>query len=285
MSVSGPLKQTSANCPAARLHWVRANLGWPFTLLGRRRKFAGTPIWRALFRLAFGTVAGIGIVAVTMIVIDAPAVTAAQRTPEWLAEIFDHVTEFGKSFWFLVPIALALAAITLLASPALPRMSQRVLAAAAVRLGFLFFAIGLPGLVFTVGKRLVGRARPFVEGSANPLVYRPLGWNVEYASLPSGHAVDAFAAAMAIGALWPRTRPIMWTYAVVIAVSRVVLTAHFPSDVMAGAVVGAVGALLVRDWYAARGLAFVLGADGIVRPLPGPSLARIKRVARQLVAP
>ena len=53
--------------------------------------------------------------------------------------------------------------------------------------GFLFFAIGLPGLVFTVGKRLIGRARPFVEGSANPLIYRPLGWNVEYASLPSGH--------------------------------------------------------------------------------------------------
>jgi membrane-associated phospholipid phosphatase len=64
-----------------------------------------------------------------------------------------------------------------------------------------------------------------------------------------------------------------------------VLTAHFPSDVMVGALVGAVGALLVRDWYAARGLAFVLERDGVVRPLPGPSLARIKRVARQLIAP
>ncbi|HEX4829340.1 MAG TPA: phosphatase PAP2 family protein, partial [Xanthobacteraceae bacterium] len=202
-----------------------------------------------------------------------------------LPEVFDHITEFGKSFWFLVPIALALAAIALLASPALPRMSQRVLAAIAVRLGFLFLAIGLPGLVFTIGKRLIGRARPFVEGGADPLIYRPLGWDVEYASLPSGHAVDAFAAAMAIGVLWPRMRPLMWTYAVVIAVSRVVLTAHFPSDVMVGAVAGAVGALLVRDWYAARGLAFVLGTDGVVRPLPGPSLARIKRVARQLIAP
>jgi undecaprenyl-diphosphatase len=54
---------------------------------------------------------------------------------------------------------------------------------------------------------------------------------------------------------------------------------------MAGAVVGVVGVLLVRDWFAARGLAFVLATDGLVRPLPGPSLARIKRVARQLVAP
>ena len=285
MSVGDQLKQAPADRAATRLHWVRANLAWSFALLGRQRKSAATPVWRALLRLATGSVVGIAVIAVTMIVIDAPAVTAAQRAPEWLVQIFDHVTEFGKSFWFLIPIALTLAMIALLATPALPRMSQRVLAAIAVRLGFLFFAIGLPGLVFTIGKRLVGRARPFVEGTANPLIYRPFGWNVEYASLPSGHAIDAFAAAMAIGALWPRTRPFMWTYAVVIAVSRVVLTAHFPSDVMVGAVVGVVGALLVRDWYAARRLAFVICADGTVRPWPGPSFARIKRVARQLVAP
>jgi undecaprenyl-diphosphatase len=54
---------------------------------------------------------------------------------------------------------------------------------------------------------------------------------------------------------------------------------------MVGAVAGVVGVLLVRDWFASRGLAFVLRPDGTVRRLPGPSLARIKRVARQLIAP
>ena len=77
----------------------------------------------------------------------------------------------------------------------------------------------------------------------------------------------------------------MWTYAVVIAMSRVVLTAHFPSDVVAGAIVGTVGALLVREWFAARRLAFAPDANGHIRPLPGPSFARIKRVARQLDRP
>jgi hypothetical protein len=43
--------------------------------------------------------------------------------------------------------------------------------------------------------------------------------------------------------------------------------------------------LLVRDWFAARGLAFGVGADRIIRPSPGPSPARIKRVAQQLIAP
>jgi hypothetical protein len=55
--------------------------------------------------------------------------------------------------------------------------------------------------------------------------------------------------------------------------------------VLAGAIVGAVGALLVRDWFAARRLGFAVAADGQVRRLPGPSFARIKRVAGRLLAP
>jgi membrane-associated phospholipid phosphatase len=279
------LKHASAEHPAPRAQWMRANAARYFAYFRREPRFAAKAVWRQSLRLGIGTVILLAIVAATMTAIDARTVALARTLPEWLIEIFDFVTDFGKSFWFLVPVAFALVAIALSTSPALPRMSQRVLAAAAVRLGFLLLAIGLPGLFFSVAKRLIGRARPLVEGSAGPFSYRPLGWSVEYASLPSGHSIDAFAAATAIGALWPWTRPFMWTYAVVIALSRVVLTAHFPSDVMIGAVVGVVGVLLVRDWFAMRGLAFVLGADGTVRPLPGPSFARIKRVARQLMAP
>ena len=67
------------------------------------------------------------------------------------------------------------------------------------------------------------------------------------------------------------SRSLMWTYAFVIAVSRVVLMAHFPSDVLAGAVVGVLGALLVREWFAARGLAFALRLTAAYGRMPGPS--------------
>jgi undecaprenyl-diphosphatase len=226
----------------------------------------------------------IAVVVATMAFVDTWAIAGVQRLPLWVIEAFDRVTGLGRSVWFLVPIGLLLVVMAALASPSLAHMSRLVLAAVSVRLAFLFVAIGLPGLVFSILKRLIGRARPLVDGSDNPFVYRPLGWSVEYASLPSGHATDACAAAFAIGTLWPRTRAVMWTYALVIGMSRVMLTSHHPSDVLAGAIVGVVGALIVRDWFAARRLGFVLGADGSVRMLPGPSWARIKRVARTLAA-
>jgi undecaprenyl-diphosphatase len=110
-------------------------------------------------------------------------------------------------------------------------------------------------------------------------------WRPDYASFPSGHATTAFAAAIAIGLIWPRLRVWLWTYALIIAVSRVVILAHYTSDVIAGAVVGVVGALLARDWFAARRLGFAIGPNGSVMTLPGPSLQRIKRVARSLLGP
>jgi undecaprenyl-diphosphatase len=75
----------------------------------------------------------------------------------------------------------------------------------------------------------------------------------------------------------------MWTYALLIAASRIVITAHHPSDVLAGAIVGSLGALLVRNWFAERRLGFSVDAGGVVRPMPGPGWRRIvKAIARRL---
>src|SRR5207342_518367 len=99
-----------------------------------------------------------------------------------------------------------LLAIAMLA-PALPRWSQQVAASLAVRCGFIFVAVAAPSLLTTVVKRVIGRARPYVGETVDPFLFHPGIWRSEYASLPSGHATTAFAALIAIGALWPRLRP------------------------------------------------------------------------------
>ena len=278
MTVSQQLKQEFGS--RSRLRSFRENAAAYLALFRRKpRRLAST----RRGRLPLWLVTGIALIACTMILVDACAVGAAQRLPSWLISVLDEITDFGRLTWILVPTGALLLLLGVLASPELPRVAQGVIAAVAVRLSFLFVATALPGLVMTILKRLIGRGRPLVGGSADPFLYHPLGWSVEYASLPSGHATNAFAAAIAIGALWPRTRPFMWVYAIAIALSRIVLTAHFASDVLAGACAGIAGALLMRRWFAARRLAFYQDGEGMIRPLPGPSFLRLKRVARQLI--
>ena len=278
MTASQQVKQEFES--RSRLRSLRDNAASYLALFGRMpRRLAGA----RRGRLPLWLVTGIALTACTMIIVDAWSVGAAQRLPSWLISILDGITDFGRLTWILVPTGALLLLLGVLASPDLPRISQGVTAAVAVRLSFLFAATALPGLVMTILKRLIGRGRPLVGGSADPFLYHPLVWNVEYASLPSGHATNAFAAAVAIGALWPRTRPFMWAYAIVIALSRVVLTAHFTSDVLVGAFAGIAGALLVCRWFAARRLAFYQDGEGTIRPLPGPSFSRLKRVARHLI--
>jgi membrane-associated phospholipid phosphatase len=60
---------------------------------------------------------------------------------------------------------------------------------------------------------------------------------------------------------------VMIVYAFLIAASRLVLLAHHPSDVVAGALIGVVGAMAVRYWFAARRLGFAIRRDGQIVPL------------------
>jgi undecaprenyl-diphosphatase len=283
VSVAGELEPPAAKDAPSGRHRFLANMREYLALLRRPPRIAlARPAWRAPVRLALDALLALAIIAGTMVLLDAPMIVAAAGLPQWLNRLFNQLTDFGTSDWFLVPIGLVLLTVAALASPALAQMSRLVLVAFTVRLGFLFAAIALPGLFVTIVKRLIGRARPFIGGDVDPFLYLPFGWRPDYASLPSGHATNVFAALLAVGLVWPRLRAIMLVYALIIAASRVIVLAHHPSDVIAGAVVGTVGALLVRDWFAARRLGFVIDAGGGVRTLPGPSLRRLRTVARQV---
>jgi len=159
--------------------------------------------------------------------------------------------------------------------------SQTRLLGFGLRLQFLFFAVAVPLLPGELVKWIVGRGRPFVGGPPNPFNFAHFAGTEAYASFPSAHAMTAFALAFAVSAVWPRARGLMMAYALIIAVTRLVLLAHHPSDVVAGALFGVIGAMCVRYWFAARRLGFVIGRDGSISPL---AQGRVKRVARSAPA-
>lgn len=194
------------------------------------------------------------------------------------------LTDLGKSAYVLWTLAALLFVIALL-FPFARGTARPVLTGFGIRLLFFFFAVLLPVLAGEILKDMVGRGRPFVGGQANAFNFSHFAGTEAFASFPSGHATTAFALAFAVSAVWPQLRAAMLIYALLIGASRLVLLAHHPSDVVAGALLGVIGAMLVRYWFAARHLVFTIRRDGVIEPLAGPSWDHLKRVARGAFAP
>jgi membrane-associated phospholipid phosphatase len=247
-----------------------------------RRAEAGRRAARHILLLA----AGIGVaIILLMYALDAWEIAQmpARGTPAlWWVRI---LTDFGKDEYVLGTLG-ALLIVVAIAAPAMRGTQRSLLLGLGTRLQYLFFAVLFPVLVGEVIKWAVGRGRPFVGGAeANVFNFSHFAGTQAYSSFPSGHAITAAALAFAVAAVWPRARRAMIVYAVVIVATRLVLLAHHPSDVVAGALLGVIGAMCVRYWFAARRLGFAIHRNGTIVPLVGPSPGRLKRVARGAFAP
>jgi membrane-associated phospholipid phosphatase len=193
------------------------------------------------------------------------------------------LTDFGKDSYVVACLAAALLVVGLGAA-ALRGTARARLIGFGLRLEFLLLAVATPLVVGEIIKWVAGRGRPFLGGKDDPFNFAPFAGTEAYASLPSAHVITAAALAFAVAAVWPQARLPMILYALLIAGSRLVLLAHHPSDVVAGALIGVVGAMLVRYWFAARRLGFAIFRDGKIVPLRSTS-GDLKRVAGQAPAP
>ena len=134
----------------------------------------------------------------------------------------------GRGGAVFIAFALALA----LRSRISPRGLVRLLAAVLLATTMADYVV----------KPLVHRQRPFEQ---QPTL-RVIGGRPEDPSFPSGHAANAFAAALVLSGLVPEGRVLWWALAIAIAMSRVYLGVHYATDVVGGALIGlGCGALLL----------------------------------------
>ena len=143
-------------------------------------------------------------------------------------------------------------------SPALDDVM--LLASALGKAGFIWLAAAVIAAVFPARRmpawRLalaVGMAYLMVDGMIKTVVDRDRPYQVladvrlidqrpTSGSFPSGHTASAFAGALAASRLFPAVRVAWWALAAAIGVSRVYVGAHWPSDVLAGALIGVASA-------------------------------------------
>lgn len=106
-------------------------------------------------------------------------------------------------------------------------------------------------------KNLVSRDRPCDLAGFDLLVSVP-----ETYSFPSGHTMSSFAAATAIYFFHRREGAIAMVFAALVGFSRLYLFVHWPTDVIAGAVLGIVVAYVVVIFMDRRIPAFRSPGDG-----------------------
>jgi undecaprenyl-diphosphatase len=122
--------------------------------------------------------------------------------------------------------------------------------------------------------RLWERPRPF---AAHPLDTHLLATPSPDPSFPSDHAAAAFAIAVAVLTF---SRPVgAWLLAVATAIAllRIAVGLHYPSDVVAGALVGAGSALLVTH----AGRPWVVRAVVLASRLTDPVVLRARHAGRR----
>jgi undecaprenyl-diphosphatase len=90
-------------------------------------------------------------------------------------------------------------------------------------------------LIYWAVKRATRRERPFRQCADIRECVRAS----DQFSFPSGHTLHAVSFAVLLSVLYPTLAPALWTFALAVAASRVVLGVHYPSDVLAGAAIGA----------------------------------------------
>ena len=113
---------------------------------------------------------------------------------------------------------------------------------------YMFESLGISSAITFAVKYTFKRKRPF---DASPLVIKASGGGGP--SFPSGHTSEAFSAATSLSIAYPKWYVIApaFVWASTVGYSRMYLGVHYPSDVLAGAIVGAGSAFLsykINKW-------------------------------------
>jgi membrane-associated phospholipid phosphatase len=182
--------------------------------------------------------------------------------PSRLVDIFRTVTRFGKSDWILISTGLFFLVMLALDVSALKARLRARRAARTIAAGYVFAAVAVAGIIANLTKSIIGRARPKLFDETGTMSFDFFSGDSNWASFPSGHATTAMALGVALALLFPRLRWVFLCLCFWIAVSRLFVGAHYPSDVIAGGMLGGITALLMARSLARRRLLFGFSSDG-----------------------
>jgi membrane-associated phospholipid phosphatase len=184
-------------------------------------------LWLGLLLLAGGA---------ACLAIDRRAVTFVYERIDGRTEKRVHATtDWAKGAHWLVASAAAYVAAQGMAwkfgTSALTRLAE------SASLAFVA-SLAVGSVILHSMKILLGRRRPRDELELGLYGWRPLGFDLQYDSFPSGHALTIFSVAVILSGVLPWLALLWFALALYLALTRVMLNSHFLSDVFVGAGIG-----------------------------------------------
>lgn len=262
----------SANVAAIRARALR---------VGARQKAAprlSTTEWIAIWVSCFLIVLAAGFA------FDAISVARARAVPRFIHSFFEVISDAGKSQWELWPAGLFFLFLLFGSWGRVPRFVRAFWAEVGALSAFVFASIGGVGLLVNIFKQPIGRGRPPTFDEFGALTLQPLHFAWAYQSFPSGHSATG-GALIALGFLiFTRWRIGLLLFGLLIGASRVVVGAHYPSDVTAGLLLGFGFTMWLAAVFARAGWAFRRGRTGTITARLGTIRGAWRSPARTVTA-
>ncbi len=159
----------------------------------------------------------------------------------FLKKFFIQITTLGDSIWYFSFSIIFGFVLLFIKNKKIYSSSPKVF----VRLFFinilLFISVLVSGILAQILKHLIGRPRPNTMVAEDQIAINFFSFDSGYHSFPSGHATTIFAVALVLVFSLPKLKYFFYFLASVVAFSRVVVGAHYITDIIAGVCVAFIG--------------------------------------------
>ena len=213
-------------------------------------------------RLVAALLGAVLAVALAMAFADRPVARFFHDGDPRLHAVFAFITTFGLSDAYLIVSSLMFLGWRIAATRTQDAARAPSLLRNAYRALFIFVVVAASGIATDVVKVICGRARPKLLFADNVYGFTWGATQADYWSFPSGHATTAAALATVLFLLWPRGLPLYVVAALLVMASRIVLDAHYTTDVIAGAAIGVAAAWAAWLVFLQTGLRLRAAAAG-----------------------
>lgn len=214
-------------------------------------------------------------VGIAVIALDRASYPWIHAMPREYTAFFRAITDIGKSHWILWTTGLFLLGTMTIDWRHVSWRTRKAMTLVWTYCAFIFFTVAASGVIALVLKWCLGRPRPKLFETVGPLGFDFLAFNISYTSFPSGHATSVAALAASLCLIFPSW---LWLIAVCgfwLIFSRIMVGAHYPSDVIAGTLLGISVVLWTARYMAVRRLGFAIVPGKGIRPIAsGRSLGR-----------